>query len=313
MPQIKRINGSLVKSIKPSDMKKQLPLLMKKALRLDLSGMNIQEVKIEDSFIEETKFVKAYMAKSSFARSTLNDVDMTEINLSEANFSNASLTDVNFRHAGLADVDFTNTSFDDCRLANAHIGGAIFRNVKLNGLNFNTVTGIGQAKFEGAFFIVDHEIVTVIDFICVQQRTDGHIALAYLTNRGVLITAGCQTHLGTDSYRAHIREDYYNRTQDETDETLAIMDHIDERAAIVAKRHAAKVIPTLGELSEAAKALYAKICDSANWYPTSREASKALRELHSLGLVKTANRVWVMKQAWVPKTTLPAKKETYPD
>ena len=70
----------------------------------------------------------------------------------------------------------------------------------------------------------------IIALIARAIRSDGYEFIAWHTDKGVIIIAGCQRMEGTDAYRQHVKT-YARRSNGEAlaAETLAILDFIDAR------------------------------------------------------------------------------------
>jgi uncharacterized protein YjbI with pentapeptide repeats len=68
----------------------------------------------------------------------------------------------------------------------------------------------------------------IIRVIARATRLDGYEFIAFDTDKGIIIRAGCRT-MSPDDYRAHVARGYHGT--DKAEETLAILDYIEARAA----------------------------------------------------------------------------------
>ena len=106
-------------------------------------------------------------------------------------------------------------------LARAYLAGANLDGANLDGAN------LARANLAGAK-IGDYTIIKIITRVWRTIDTYEFIALA--TDKGILIRAGCKTKTPTE-YRVHVAEKYPGT--DKAEETLAIIDFIEARAAKV--------------------------------------------------------------------------------
>lgn len=112
--------------------------------------------------------------------------------------SRADLSRADLRGAYLCDADLSGAD-----LSGAHLRGAILRDADLRG-----------AK--------------IIRVIARATRLDGYEFIAFDTDKGIIIRAGCRT-MSPDGYRNHVAREYPDT--DKAEETLAILDYIEARAA----------------------------------------------------------------------------------
>ena len=103
----------------------------------------------------------------------------------------------------------------------AYLGDANLGDAYLSGANLRGAD-LGDAK------INDHIITKIITRVV--RRNDEYEFIAFETEKGILIRAGCQTKTPAE-YRAHVAAYYPNTAKAE--ETLAILDFIEARAAVV--------------------------------------------------------------------------------
>ena len=103
------------------------------------------------------------------------------------------LSDADLRDADLSDADLRDADLRDANLRGANLSGA----VKVEGL------------------------------ICRMYRSDDHLFLAFTTNRGVMIKAGCRL-LSPADYRIHAANTYPDTKK--AVETLRIIQYIEDCA-----------------------------------------------------------------------------------
>ncbi len=115
---------------------------------------------------------------------------------------------------------------DGARLVGASLDGASLDGASLVGASLDGAR-LDRASLVGARL----GLFTIKSCIARATRSDGYEFICWLTDKGVVIKAGCQTKEGTDAYRAHIKANYANRHNGEalTAETLAILDFFDAR------------------------------------------------------------------------------------
>jgi hypothetical protein len=119
-----------------------------------------------------------------------------------ANMSGADLHDANLSDAYMRGADLRGADLHDANLHGAYLRGADLRGANLHGA----------------------KIVRVIARI---DRLDGYEFIAFETDNGLIIRAGCRT-MSPSEYRDHVAREYPNT--DKAEETLAILDYIESRA-----------------------------------------------------------------------------------
>ena len=127
-------------------------------------------------------------------------------NLRDANLGGADLGGAYLVGADLRDANLRDANLRDANLGGAYLGGADLGDAKIN----------------------DHIITKIITRVV--RQNDEYEFIAFETEKGILIRAGCQTKTPAE-YRAHVAADYPNTAKAE--ETLAIIDFIEARAAVV--------------------------------------------------------------------------------
>ena len=107
-------------------------------------------------------------------------------------------------------------------LAGAVMIGAVMTGADLTGADLRGAD-LMRAVLTGA---------KIIKVVARATRSDGYDAIAFSTDKGIVIRAGCQTWFGTDAGRAHVATyaERGDRTPEIAAETMAILDFIDARA-----------------------------------------------------------------------------------
>lgn len=119
--------------------------------------------------------------------------------------------------ADLAGADLRGADLRGADLTGAVLTGADLRGAVLTGAD------LMRAVLMGA---------KIIKVVARATRSDGYDAIAFSTDKGIVIRAGCQTWFGTDAGRAHVATyaERGDRTPEIAAETMAILDFIDARA-----------------------------------------------------------------------------------
>ena len=142
----------------------------------------------------------------------LRGADLSGADLSGAVLSGAHLSDAYLRGADLRGAGLSGAVLRGAVLSGAHLSGAHLSYAHLSGADLR------GADLRGT------KIIRVIARVC---RLDGYEFIAFDTDKGVIIRAGCRTMSPAD-YRAHVSSEYPNT--DKAEETLAIIDYIEARA-----------------------------------------------------------------------------------
>ena len=121
-------------------------------------------------------------------------------------------TDADLRRADLRRADLTGAALTGADLTDADLTGAVLTDAVLR-----------RADLRGA---------KIIKVIARAVRSDGYEAIAFATDKGVVIRMGCRTWFGTDAGRAHVATyaERSDRSPELAAETLAILDFIDARS-----------------------------------------------------------------------------------
>jgi uncharacterized protein YjbI with pentapeptide repeats len=135
------------------------------------------------------------------------DADLTGAVLRRADLTGADLTGAVLTGADLTGAVLRRADLTDAALTGADLTGAVLTGAALRG-----------AK--------------IIKVIARAVRSDGYEAIAFATDKGVVIRMGCRTWFGTDAGRAHVATyaERSDRTPELAAETLAILDFIDARS-----------------------------------------------------------------------------------
>ena len=145
-----------------------------------------------------------------------SDADLRGADLSGADLRDADLRGAGLRYADLSGANLRGAGLRYADLSGANLIGADLRDANMRGAD------LGGAK--------------IIRVIARVGRLDGYEFIAFDTDKGVIIRAGCRTMSPAD-YRAHVASEYPNT--DKAEETLAILDYIEARAATLCVTEAA--------------------------------------------------------------------------
>ena len=185
-----------------------------------LSGAVIFEAEIAAEYDGYSYGFRLGLAvKAAYLRGAdLRDSDLRGAYLSGADLSDANLSDAYLRGANLSDAYLSGADLSGANLGGANLRGADLRGAYLRGAN------LGDAYLSGA----DLSGAKIIRVIARVGRLDGYEFIAFDTDKGVIIRAGCRT-MSPDEYRAHVAREYPHEPKAE--ETLAILDYIEARSA----------------------------------------------------------------------------------
>ena len=125
-----------------------------------------------------------------------------------ANLAGANLAGANLARANLAGAD----------LAGAYLAGAYLAGADLAGANL-AGADLARGYLAGA---------KVVGIVARATRSDGYEFIAYNTDRGLIIRAGCRT-FSLAQFRAHVAENYPDTPK--AVETTDILDFIERRAS----------------------------------------------------------------------------------
>ena len=126
-----------------------------------------------------------------------------------------------------ADLDDLHESQPDSVKLGEAVKAALMVNANLVGANL-VCANLRDANLEGADLGEDFKINSLI--ARVTRLIDPYEFFAFDTNRGVVIKAGCRLMTPSD-YRVHVGKEYPDT--DKAAETIAILDFIEKRAAIL--------------------------------------------------------------------------------
>jgi uncharacterized protein YjbI with pentapeptide repeats len=107
----------------------------------------------------------------------------------------------------------------------ADLSGSDLRGTNLSRANLSRAN-LSGSDLSGASLLG----AKIISVIARTTRMDGHEFIGFLTDKGIIIRAGCRT-MSPAEYRSHVAKEYPR--EDKAAETLAILDYIEARAAQV--------------------------------------------------------------------------------
>jgi uncharacterized protein YjbI with pentapeptide repeats len=160
----------------------------------------------------------AVKSRADLSGANLSGANLNGANLSGANLSGADLIGANLSGANLSGADLIGANLNGAYLSRANLSGADLSGANLNGAD------LSGANLNGAN-LSGHKIRIKIAQVC---RDDGYEFIAFDTDIGVMVKAGCRWFSMPD-FRAHVAAQYPDTPK--AAETLAILDFIDIRAA----------------------------------------------------------------------------------
>jgi hypothetical protein len=160
-------------------------------------------------------------ARANLTGANLTGANLTGANLDGANLDGANLARANLDGANLARANLTGANLAGANLARANLDGANLARANLAGAN------LAGANLDGA---------AVRSLVARATRSDGYEFMAYGTDKGLIIRAGCRT-FSLAEFRAHVAASYPDTPK--ATETTDILDFIEKRAASVVPVQAA--------------------------------------------------------------------------
>jgi uncharacterized protein YjbI with pentapeptide repeats len=161
----------------------------------DLRGTDLSGVNLSGAYLSGANLSGVYLSGANLSGAHLSGAYLNGAYLSGANLRGADLSGANLRGADLSGADLSGTNLRDVNLSGANLSGA-----------------------------------KIISVIARATRIDGYEFIAFRTDKGIIIRAGCRTMSPTE-YRSHVAKEYPDG--DKASETLAILDYIEARAAQV--------------------------------------------------------------------------------
>ena len=147
---------------------------------------------------------------------------------SGAVLSGAVLSGADLRSADLRSADLSGADLRSADLSGADLSGADLSSAVLSGADLSSAV-LSGADLRGAD-LRDAVLsgVKLKRHIVTASRSDGYTFLAFDTDKGVMIQAGCRF-FSVEHFRAHVATNYPGTPKAE--ETTAILDFIERRAA----------------------------------------------------------------------------------
>ena len=184
----------------------------------DLSGAYLSGAVLRDAVLRD-----ADLSGADLSGAVLSGAVLRGAVLSGAVLRDAVLRDAVLRGAVLSGADLRGADLSGADLRDAVLRGAVLRDAVLRGADLSGAD-LRDAVLRDAV-LRDAKIIRVIARI---TRLDGYEFIAFETDKRVIIRAGCRT-MSPDGYRNHVAREYPDT--DKAEETLAILDYIEARAA----------------------------------------------------------------------------------
>lgn len=172
--------------------------------------------------VEAAVKARAYLGGADLGGAYLGDANLSVADLGGANLRGTNLRGANLRGANLGGAYLRGAYLDGANLSDAYLGGAYLCGAYLRGAN------LSGAYLCGA---------KIISLLARVTRNDGYEFIAFETDKGVIIRAGCRQ-MSPAGYRAHVAKEYPNT--DKATETLDILDYIDRKAWRAAQKRKAE-------------------------------------------------------------------------
>jgi hypothetical protein len=168
----------------------------------DLSGADLRGADLRSADMSSADMSSADMSSAVLSGAVLRAADLSGAVLSGAVLSGAALSGAVLRGADLSGAD----------LSGAVLSGAVLRGADLSGA---VLSGAVLSEYK------------IIRRLAAAMRNDGYEFIAFETDKGVIIRAGCRT-FSPERYRDHVARTYPDT--DKAEETLAIITFIEQRA-----------------------------------------------------------------------------------
>ena len=175
----------------------------------------------KDKLAEILKEHAEWRAGNGGSRADLSGANLSGAYLSRADLSGAYLIGANLSRAYLSGAYLIGANLSGADLSGANLSGANLSRADLSGADLSGAY-LSRADLSGAK-IGDRAVSTVI---ARAVRSDGYEFIAFKTDDGHVIRAGCQTKT-VEEYRAHIAANYPDT--DKAHETADILDFIAKR------------------------------------------------------------------------------------
>jgi uncharacterized protein YjbI with pentapeptide repeats len=154
--------------------------------------------------------------------------DLSGADLSRANLIGSNLSGLNLSRSNLSDADLSGSNLSGANLSGSNLSGADLSGADLSGADLSDAD-LSGSNLSGADLIGanlnGHKIRIKIAQV---RRDDGYEFIAFDTNVGVMVKAGCRW-FSIPDFRAHVAAKYPDTPK--AAETLAILDFIDINAA----------------------------------------------------------------------------------
>ena len=182
-----------------------------------LTGADLTDAALTGAALMGADLTGAVLRRADLTGAVLTGADLTGAVLRRADLTDAALTGADLTDAALTGAALRRADLTGADLTGADLTGAVLTGADLTGAD---LTG---AALRGA---------KIIKVIARAVRSDGYEAIAFATDKGVVIRMGCRTWFGTDAGRAHVATyaERSDRTEEIAAETLAILDFIDASA-----------------------------------------------------------------------------------
>ena len=164
----------------------------------------------------------AYKSGANLSGADLSDAYLSGLDLRGSDLRDSNLRDSILRGADLSGLDLRGSDLRGADLRGSNLSGSNLSGSNLRGSNLSG-SNLRDSNLSG------RKIVRILARVA---RLDGYEFIAFETDKGVIIRAGCRT-MSPAEYRDHAAREYPDT--DKAEETLSILDFIEARAARLCK------------------------------------------------------------------------------
>ena len=202
-----------------------------------LTGADLTDADLTGADLRRAALTGAALTGADLRGAALTGADLTDADLRRAALTGADLTDADLTGADLTDAvlrraDLRRADLTDAALTGADLTDAVLTGAALTGAALTGAALTGAVLTDAVLRRADLRGAKIIKVIARAVRSDGYEAIAFATDKGVVIRMGCRTWFGTDAGRAHVATyaERSDRSPELAAETLAILDFIDARS-----------------------------------------------------------------------------------
>ena len=183
-------------------------------------GANLRGAYLSGANLRDANLSGAYLSGANLSGANLRDANLRDADLSGANLRGAYLSGANLRGANLRDAYLSGANLRGAYLSGANLSGAYLSGAYLRGADLRGANLSGEVRLIGAR--------PVVQVGPIGSRSDWLIA--YLTDGGIRIDAGCQRQITREAFEARVSDTHGDNQH--AREYRAALTYIDAHAAI---------------------------------------------------------------------------------